>query len=205
VRNIGKQPEVGPAPTLKQGGQKAGPKQKDQPTTHHQNPHRQPACSISVTWQIGRCYWIQYKAPSPNTDSPNTFKAGEIFSISQHKTSWRWLESNSMTTRSNKNLSSNHTILITDNELLHLHAAPYLSQDIVKDRILLGTFSISQPNPPLHSIGIIPLSLNGFWDTLNTPKWNATLLWLDRDLIPEHSSSANPTLWLHKVQPEHNF
>ena len=115
-----------------------------------------------MTWQIGRCYWIQDKAPSPITANPNTFKAGEIFSISQHKTSWRWLESNSMITRSNKKLSSSNTILITDNELLHLHAAPYLSQDMVKDRILLGTSSTSQPNPPLHSIGIIPLSLNGF-------------------------------------------
>jgi hypothetical protein len=136
------------------------------------------------------------------------FPSGEIQSISQHSTIWRWLHNNNNTFRSNNRMNRVDTTLITDPELLHLHASPFLTQLQLKSRIEQGIPATKLPHIPLHSTGAIPLSLDGFWDILNTHRWNSSLLWLERDfddLIQPDSSLENPTPWHHKVQPDLPF
>ena len=54
------------------------------------------------------------------------------------------------------------TTLITDQELLHLHASPFLTKLQVQDRFAQGIPATTAPHIPLHSTGTIPLSLDGF-------------------------------------------
>jgi hypothetical protein len=84
------------------------------------------------------------------------------------------------------------TTLITDPELLHLHASPFLTQLQLQSRLDHGIPATALPHIPLHSTGAIPLSLDGFWDTLNTHRWNSSLLWLDRDFDPTRLLTRKP-------------
>ena len=84
------------------------------------------------------------------------------------------------------------TTLITDQELLHLHASPFLTKLQVQDRFAQGIPATTAPHIPLHSTGTIPLSLDGFWDTLNTHRWNSSLLWLERDFDPTRLLTRKP-------------
>ena len=170
--NAGKRPGVGTAPTINQGGQQRAPRQRTR------------AAPIPATWQIGRCYWIQ--------DGTSNFQAGEIQSISQHATIWRWLHNNKNSTRANNRMHREGTTLITDQELLHLHASPFLTKFQVQARFAQGIPATTFPHIPLHSTGAIPLSLDGFWDTLNTHQWNSSLLWLERDFDPTRFLTRKP-------------
>jgi len=84
------------------------------------------------------------------------------------------------------------TTLITDQELLHLHASPFLTKFQVQARFAQGIPATTFPHIPLHSTGAIPLSLDGFWDTLNTHQWNSSLLWLERDFDPTRFLTRKP-------------
>jgi hypothetical protein len=106
--NAGKRPGVGTAPTLNQGGQQQKQRAPRQRTR---------AAPIPATWQVGRCYWIQ--------DGTSNFQAGEIQSISQRATIWRWLHNNKNSTRANNRVHREDTTLIIDQELLHFHASPF--------------------------------------------------------------------------------
>jgi hypothetical protein len=88
------------------------------------------------------------------------------------------------------------TTLIIDQELLHFHASPFLTKFQVQARFAQGIPATTLPHIPLHSTGAIvaaiPLSLDGFRDTLNTHQWNSSLLWLERDFDPTRFLTRKP-------------
>ncbi len=153
-----------------------------------------------MTCQIGLCYWILDNSTKTAKSPRQNHQAGEIQQISKHKTIWRWLHNNKNTTQSNSMLQREGTTLVTDPKLIRLHASPFLTQLQLQDRFQQGIPASTLQYIPLHSAGVRPLSLDGFWDTLNTHRWNSSLLWLERDFDPTRTSCENPTQWPRKAQ-----
>ena len=124
---------------------------------------------------------------------------GEIISISKSKVKWTWFDNNKTTTRSLQKVLAEGTKLITDKELLYLQEDSSLTYTEVSMRIAENRPTTNLHRPLPHVTRDQPLSLEGFWDILNTNKWADTLQWLEEKFDPRtllqdtqhHSSLGN--------------
>ena len=131
----------------------------------------------------GKAYWFKWTAPG-KVGNGNWY-AGEIQTIHRTKIQWKWLDDNTLTTRTLGKLQHQSPEPITDIELQYLHGDSTLHRDEVRTKITSNTPQL--PHSPQfadmcteHQIG----SLEGFWDTLNHKKWTTTLRWMEFEFDP---------------------
>ncbi len=86
------------------------------------------------------------------------------------------------------------TTLITDQELLHLHASPFLTKFQVQARFAQGIPATTLPHIPLHSTGAIPLSLDGIGTHSTRIDGIPVVCGWKEISTPPDFSHANPTL-----------
>ena len=119
--------------------------------------------------------------------------AGNIQTIHHTKIQWKWLDDNTLTTRTLGKLQHQSPEPITDIELQYLHGDSTLHRDEVRSKITSNTPPL--PHTPQsadmcteHQIG----SLEGFWDTLNHKKWTSTLRWMEFEFDPTSFLTRRP-------------